>query len=399
VSRPENHNLVVHPATAPSAAPDRGRGVYVHVPFCRRRCPYCDFQIEVGKSQRGYLEALLREWQARGAGWHRLQSLSLGGGTPSSLPTHDLGQIAEALRERLLPGAEVSLEVNPEDVDGAFADGLKKAGFTRVSVGLQSFADDVLDYLGRAHDGAGASAAIGSLLDTGIDVGVDLIVGVPGEADDRLQRDIERARTLGVAHLSAYLLTVEPGTPLVQLIAQRKRAAVDDDAQAAAYERVQGLCRAAGYQQYEVSSYALPGKSSRHNRLYWQRGDYLGLGPGAHGFVVGASGSAVHTHNAVRLAQWLTDPTAPAEVEELPPPHALREAVAFGLRDQLAGVDVEALAALHQTPPQPGIAAALDAAIDAGDVVVVGSRHHLTDRGLRFADRVARDVLEQPADS
>lgn len=374
------------------------RGVYVHVPFCRRRCPYCDFAIEVGKSTHGYVDAVLREWQARGPGWDHLQSLSLGGGTPSSLPTHDLGQIVGALKNALAAGAEVSLEVNPEDVDAGFAAGLKAAGFTRVSVGLQSFADDVLGYLGRAHDGASACAAIERLLDTGIDVGVDLIVGVPGEAPERLERDIVRARALGVAHLSAYLLTVEPGTPLVQLIAQQKRQAVDDEAQAVAYEAVQGLCSAAGYEQYEVSSYALSGKTSRHNRLYWQRGEYLGLGPGAHGFVVGTDGRAIRRHNKVRLEQWLNDPVSHEEVEELAPDHALREAIAFGLRDKLKGVDVDEFARLHQSPVTEGVRAALDRAVVVGDVVVDAGRFFLTDQGVRFADRVARDVLGAGSD-
>lgn len=369
------------------------RGVYVHVPFCRRRCPYCDFAIVVGQGTTGYVEAVLREWRQRGPGWSDLQTLSFGGGTPSSLPTHDLGQIVEALKPALAGGAEVSLEVNPEDVDRAYAAGLKDVGFTRVSVGLQSFDDDVLRYLGRAHDGPRACAAIEALLDTGIDVGIDLIVGVPGERDDRLQRDVGRARALGVAHLSAYLLTVEPGTPLVQLIAQKKRAAVDDEFQAAAYERVQQLCEAAGYAQYEVSSYARPGKASRHNRLYWQRGAFLGLGPSAVGLVIAADGSAVRRRNHPALERWQADVEGADDVEVLAPDHALREAIAFGLRDKDHGVDVDDFARLHVSPVTPALRAALDGAVAAGDVRAADGRFFLTDQGVRFADRVARAVL------
>lgn len=374
-------------------APTHNRGVYVHVPFCRRRCPYCDFAIVVGQGTTGYLDTLLREWRLRGPGWSGLQSLSLGGGTPSSLPTHDLGQIVGALKEALAEGAEVSLEVNPEDVDGAYAAGLKEAGFTRVSVGLQSFDDDVLGYLGRAHDARGACAAIEALLDTGIDVGVDLIVGVPGERAHRLQRDVERARTLGVAHLSAYLLTLEPGTPLVQLIAQKKRAAIDEELQAAAYETVQQLAEAAGYAQYEVSSYARPGKASRHNRLYWQRGEFLGLGPSAVGLVIDDAGRAVRRRNHPDLATWQADVEGADDVEVLAADHALREAIAFGLRDKDHGVDVEAFGRLHRTPVTAGLRAALDGAVAAGDVRADGGRYFLTDQGVRFADRVARAVL------
>lgn len=388
----------------------RACGVYVHVPFCRRHCPYCDFAIEVGKSQDGYVDAVLAEWEARRAsfvvgrgGPRTIASLSFGGGTPSSLPPRELHRLVAAVAGDLDKNAEVSLEVNPEDIDDDVATGLNDAGFTRVSVGLQSFDDGVLRYLGRAHDAAVGAAAIAALVATGVDVGVDLIVGVPGEGPDRLARDIDRVRALGVVHLSTYLLTVEPGTPLVRLIESKKREAVDDDAQATAYESIQELCRAAGFTQYEVSSYALPSSSSssssselkwsRHNRLYWQRGDYLGLGPGAHGFVVNGDGSVTRRHNRARLEQWLRDPHGGFDVEELDAAHALREGIAFGLRDKIHGVDVVELAALHQMPVTAGIAGALERAVAIGNVVVVAGRHHLTDLGLRFADRVARDVL------
>ncbi|MDP2340135.1 MAG: coproporphyrinogen-III oxidase family protein [Deltaproteobacteria bacterium] len=372
----------------------RPRGVYAHVPFCRRRCPYCDFAIEVGVDPTGFVDAIARELERRR---HEIewpvQTVSLGGGTPSSLPPAELARLLQVIGP-VDADAERSLEVNPEDIDEGTASGLREAGFTRVSVGLQSFDDSVLRYLGRAHDGAGGSGAIEALVRSGVDVGVDLIVGVPGEGPSRLERDIERAAGLGVGHVSAYLLTVEAGTPLVQLIASHKRAAVDDDAQAAAYERVQGLCAAAGFQQYEVSSYARPGKTSRHNRLYWQRGDYLGLGPGAHSFAVLDDGSVRRRHNRARFAAWKEDCDADVDVEVLEPAHALREALAFGLRDQAAGVDVEGLAALHCTPLTAGVAAALRLSIERGDVVVRGQRHHLGEQGVRFADRVARAILQ-----
>ena len=374
----------------------RSSGVYVHVPHCRRRCPYCDFAIEVGASTDGFVEAVARELEAR-AGWLTwpAQTLSLGGGTPSSLSTTELARLVDAVRARgLAEDAEVSLEVNPEDVDDAYAAGLRAAGFTRVSVGLQSFDDDVLRYLGRAHDGAGAAAAVRALVNVGVDVGVDLIVGVPGEGDVRLAEDVARAADLAVVHISTYLLTLEEGTPLVQLIARGKRAAIDDDVQADAYERVRDVCAARGFAQYEVSSHARGGRASRHNRLYWQRGDYLGLGPGAHSFRVNDDGAAIRRHTAARLTAWRPDPAqAEADLERLEPAHALREAVAFGLRDLWAGVDVAALAALHKTEVPASLRAVLEAAASRGDVRVDGEAAWLTAKGARFADRVAREVL------
>ena len=377
------------------------RGIYVHVPFCRRRCPYCDFAIEVGADPTGFVEAVGRELDRRHneVAWP-VHTVSLGGGTPSSLPPAQLARLLDLLRARgIVSGAEISLEVNPEDVDDDAAGGLVSAGFTRASVGLQSFDDGVLRYLGRAHDGAGGAAAVAALTRSGVDVGVDLIVGVPGEGADRLQQDIERAAALGVGHISAYLLTLEAGTPLVQLIAEHKRAAVDDEAQAVAYERVQGLCESAGFEQYEVSSYARPGKSSRHNRLYWQRGDYLGLGPGAHSFAVLTDGSVRRRHTRARFASWRDDCDADLDVEVLEPAHALREALAFGLRDKEAGVDVAALCALHRSPLTAELEAALQTSKRQGDVVVAaGGRLHLSAQGVRFADRVAAFADECIAD-
>ena len=377
----------------------RPAGVYVHVPFCRRRCPYCDFYFEIGKSTAGFVDGVACELEARAAEltWSA-STLSFGGGTPSHLGVADLAAIVDRVRAHgLVDGAEISLEVNPEDVDDAFAAGLKAAGFTRVSVGMQSFDDGVLTWLGRAHDGARATAAVQALVAVGLDVGVDFIVGVPGESATRLDLDLDRANALGVVHISTYLLTVEAGTPLVQLIKKGARAAVDEDVQATAYERVAAIAAARGFGQYEVSSHAKPGHTSRHNRLYWGRGDYLGLGPGAHSFRIDDNGRAQRRHTTARLADWLLDPAAAAHDDEtLEPEHAFREAVAFGLRDLDAGVDVERLAHLHQTVVPVDVARTLSTAIARGDVVGTTPVFGLTMQGARFADRVARDVLGGP---
>jgi len=374
--------------------------VYVHVPFCRRRCPYCDFYFEIGASTAGFVDAVARELDRRAAGltWPAA-TLSFGGGTPSQLPPTDLARLVQLVRARgLASDAEIALEVNPEDVDDALVGGLVDAGFTRVSVGLQSFDDAVLRWLGRAHDRNRGRAAVAALVDAGFDVGVDLIVGVPVEDATRLARDVDDAAALGVVHLSTYVLTVEAGTPLVQLIRRGAREDVDDDRQADAYETILACADAAGFAQYEVSSHARPGKTSRHNRLYWQRGDYLGLGPGAHSFRVDDDGRAIRRHTTARLTDWqpalMRGDDAAHDVEVLEPAHAFLEAVAFGLRDLGVGVDVTALAALHRTTATPQVQAALDGAVARGDAERGDDgRIRLTRQGARFADRVGRDVL------
>lgn len=376
-------------------------GVYIHVPYCRRRCSYCDFYFEVRPADAGYEGAVRAELAARAqAITGPAQSLSFGGGTPTALPIEVLGRLVAEVRRvvGLTPDAEISLEANPEDLAHADAAArLRDAGFTRVSVGLQSFDDAVLSFLGRAHDGASGARAVMSLVATGLDVGVDLIIGVPGEDDARLARDIERAAALGVVHVSTYMLTVEHGTPLERLVQIGKRAPVDDDAQASAYERAQALLAGAGYRQYEISSHARPGHESRHNRLYWAHAPYLGLGPGAHSMRLLPGGGVERRHTTARLDAWMADPVSAAhELDVLEPAHALREAVAFGLRDLEAGVDLPTLARLHQLGdggPAAAVRAVLEAARVRGDVRQRDDRYILTPTGARFADRVARDVL------
>lgn len=423
--------------TTPRPSPDDAGdacGVYVHVPFCRRRCSYCDFAFEVRPADRRFAAAVLAELSARQgelAGPPR--TLSFGGGTPSALPVEDLARIVEGVRRTVgladdhhPGGPEISLELNPEDVVAAGGRGstlpraLADAGFTRASLGVQSFDDDVLRWLGRAHDGAGARAAVEACVAAGLKTGLDLIVGVPGERPDRLVRDVDLAVSLGVGHVSTYLLTVEAGTPLVKLIESKRRAPVDDDAQAAAYEDVQRLLPARGLTQYEVSSYARPGEESRHNRLYWGGGMYLGVGPSAHSMRRLEDGSVIRRHTTARLDDWLPDPAGAAHEDEmLSPRHAFLEAVAFGLRDLLVGVDVGALAARHRLAPKssgntpahpitdrlsdpltdpltdPLIDAVVTALASLGDDVIRGpdGRFRLSARGARFADRAARAVL------
>ncbi|MCC7109362.1 MAG: radical SAM family heme chaperone HemW [Deltaproteobacteria bacterium] len=393
------------PATrgAEVGAPATGSGVYIHVPYCRRRCPYCDFRIAIRRVDEGFASGVVAELRARrGELPWPAATLSLGGGTPSALPPARMVEILEAVRaEGLSEGAEVSLEANPEDVTAEVAQAWRAAGVTRVSLGVQSFDDEVLAWLGRAHRGARAREAVAAVRDAGIaQVGVDLIAGVPGEEPERIRRDVATADELGVGHVSAYLLTVEEGTPLVRLIARGARARVDDDAQADAYEHLQERLSAHGWRQYEVSNWARPGCESRHNRLYWAHQPYLGLGPGAHSMRELEDGSVRRRNNIASLDAWLVDPaTAEHEDEVLLPPHALREAVAFGLRDLGRGVDVRALGARRHSDPQP-VLAALAPALARGELLAddEGRVLRLSARGARFADRIARDVLAAGGD-
>jgi putative oxygen-independent coproporphyrinogen III oxidase len=268
-------------------------GVYVHVPFCLSRCHYCDFVTYTGMEalRRPYAAALLKEAGVAAAGLGpeppQVTSVFVGGGTPTLLPPEDLGRLLARLRELLpfAPGAEVTVEANPETVEAAVAEGLAGAGVTRVSMGAQSFDDRVLAALGRAHDAARVAAAAATLRAAGVPaLNLDLIYGAPGEDAGSWAASLEAALVLEPEHLSAYALTIEPATKFGRLVAAGRMAEPGEDDLADRYGTACSVLAAAGYHHYEVSNWARPGRGSRHNLTYWRRGRYLGLGAGAHEF-------------------------------------------------------------------------------------------------------------------
>jgi oxygen-independent coproporphyrinogen III oxidase len=320
-------------------------GVYVHVPFCRMLCTYCDFVKYRGLEAwyTRYMGALLREaetWRGKLAD-RRGISLFFGGGTPSVLGPSALGTLRERMVEifGLDQHAEYCLEANPEDVDSAFAGGVADAGFTRVSVGLQTFDDALLRRLGRLHSGEQAEMAVRRLLAAGLpSVSGDLIYGLPGQSAASWQATLDRALALRVPHLSCYGLTVEPATPLGRQVARRRITVPDDDAAADMYETTCGRLAAAGYRHYEVSNWSLPGHESRHNGLYWQGNDYIGLGAGAVGYL-----ERKRWWNRRQVAAYCTameggDP-ASTEVEVLTPAQRAEELLLLALRTE-AGLDL-----------------------------------------------------------
>jgi oxygen-independent coproporphyrinogen-3 oxidase len=386
-------------------------GLYIHVPWCRRRCPYCDFYFEVGRPRQGFVDALLQEWAARKLempwGKSRLpaKSLYFGGGTPSLLGPKEIAGLVDAFKNEgvLAPGAEITIEANPEDLAGELWLGAgEELPCTRISLGIQSFSDSTLRWLGRKHSAEQARAVVERLaVMPGLKLSVDLIVGVPKEDRDAIALDIAWLARLGVGHVSAYLLTVEEGTPLQKLIARGARQSPCDDAQAEAYVWLQSTLTAAGFKQYEVSSYAVPGQEAVHNRLYWSKGDYLGLGPGAHSMRLMPDGSVERRNNLGNLQLWFQNPAAaPNTKETLTAKEAFLEALAFGVRDMQAGVDPAALARRHGIALPTDLNAAIislenkgflwGAKTDSGQPV--GSIY-LTSSGALFADAVSREFL------
>jgi oxygen-independent coproporphyrinogen-3 oxidase len=288
--------IVSHEVPDLVLTPGGSFGLYIHVPFCATRCGYCDFNTYTpgelgGANPDGWLVAVRQELELAAAlmpDAPTVDTVFVGGGTPSLLGASGLTGVLDAVRHSfvLSPDAEVTTESNPESTSPEFFAGIRAAGYTRVSLGMQSAAAHVLRLLDRTHSPGRAVAAAGEALAAGFQhVNLDLIYGTPGESDDDLRRSVDAVLEAGVDHLSAYALVVEDGTALARRVRRGEMAAVDDDVLAGRYELLDGMVRDAGFDWYEVSNWSRPGGECRHNLGYWGGGQWWGAGPGAHGFI------------------------------------------------------------------------------------------------------------------
>lgn len=321
-------------AAAPAAPADRPRGAYLHVPFCPHVCPYCDFH----KMRRNenlvarYLDRLDEEIAAAGARWPGpLDTIYLGGGTPSHLSDAELARVAAALDRAFgMPARlETTLEADPRTFDAARLARFRALGFTRLSIGLQSTQDAVLRFLGRQHDAREGLAAVGAALEAGFEVSADLITAVPGQ--DAVQ-DLEALAATGVPHASVYTLTVEPYTPFAL-----RRVHVDEDRAAEDYARAAAVLGAHGYRRYEVSNHARPGFEAVHNQLYWHGDAFLGFGPSAAAYLPSDDGLGQRVTQPP-IKAWLRGD--PPERERLDPREYVLERLMTGLRTA-RGVDLD----------------------------------------------------------
>lgn len=377
-----------------AATPGRPFGVYVHVPFCATRCGYCDFNTYTagelgGANPDGWLAALRMELQLAAAHLGTapaVDTVFVGGGTPSLLVAGGLGSVLEAIRDNftLAPGAEVTTESNPESTSPRFFAQLRSAGYTRISLGMQSTAAHVLATLDRVHSPGRALDAAREARAEGFDhVNLDLIYGTPGETDDDLLASAEAAVEAGVDHVSAYALIVEDGTALARKVRRGELPAPDDDVLARRYELLDHRLADAGFDWYEVSNWARPGGECRHNIGYWSGGEWWGAGPGAHGYVNSTRWWNVKHPNAyssvlgaggLPVADFEQLDAATAHVEDV----MLRVRLRTGLP----------LAVLSADEREQAVQAA-----DDGLLYAVGERLVLTDRGRLLADAVVRDLL------
>ncbi|HEX6741716.1 MAG TPA: radical SAM family heme chaperone HemW [Sphingomicrobium sp.] len=353
--------------------------LYVHWPFCVSKCPYCDFNSHVRSSidQASWRDALLADLghEARLLPGRSLTSIFFGGGTPSLMEPRTVEAIIGAALDHWTPAPdlEITLEANPNSVEAARFRDLGAAGVNRLSLGLQSFDDAALAFLGRAHSAREGFAALETAQRNFRRVSFDLIYALPGDTADGWSATLAQALSLGTSHLSLYQLTIEPGTRFATMVAKHELEPLDPDSAAALYELTDAMTSAAGMPAYEISNYARARQQSRHNLTYWRYGDYAGIGPGAHGRRLG-----LRTVRRRKPENFLSavarNGHGLAEEAALSPVEAADEALVMGLR-LAEGIDAETIAGRF----------GLSSIVDWRRVVRLAQSGHLTRDGGRIA--------------
>lgn len=351
--------------------------VYVHVPFCLSKCRYCDFASEPLKEAGGlaaarrYVDALAIEMDLRAASAEfagaSVPTVYLGGGTPTVLPAEWLGEIMARLRMRfqVAPAAEITVEANPGTVSGGDIAALVTAGVNRISLGVQSFSDEVLRTLGRVHTAAEAGAAVEAARGAGCEnLNLDLMYGVPRQSLEGWRETLRHAVELAPEHIATYALSVEPGTPLAGDIEGGRLPAPEDDLCADMYGAAGELVRGAGYEHYEISNFARAGRESRHNGRYWANGEYLGLGASAHSYRGGVRWNNVE--DLELYVEWLERGRLPvAWAEGLSARERVGETLMLGLR-RAEGVSEEEVAALCGVGPREAFSEEIEELCEEG---------------------------------
>ncbi len=364
-------------------------GVYVHIPFCVKKCGYCDFNAYSGykdATKKSYVDALCREIAARAEPQTRVPTVFFGGGTPTTLAAHELVRILETVKTAFSvdADAEVSVEANPGDASLPYLSALRAAGFSRLSFGVQTFDDRLLKSIDRIHSAAEAETAIALAREAGFDnVSIDLMFGLPRQALADWDRSLDRAFALDVPHLSLYGLIVEEGTAFFARRERGKLPLPTEKSEAAMFARALERAQAAGYERYEISNYARPGFACRHNQVYWRNEEYVGFGAGAASYWGGAR--LMNERLPARYADTVkTSGSAIVSEERLSERETMGETIMLGLR-LAEGVDLAAFARRFHARAENVFAEEIARLRETGLVEVVNERLRLTPRGLFLA--------------
>lgn len=371
-------------------------GIYIHIPFCRVACHYCNFHFSTSlKGKNDFLEALLKEMhlQQDYLQSETVETIYFGGGTPSLLQTEELNRVLENIYAlfKVDSAPEITLEANPDDITAEKATAWKQAGVNRLSIGVQSFFDEDLRWMNRAHAAGQAEQGIRLVQDSGIyNITIDLIYGTPTLTDEHWEHNLNKAIDLGIPHLSCYALTVEQGTALEVMIRKNKVQAADQEVQARQFIQLMQYMQDAGYEHYEISNFCKPGWRSRHNSAYWNGKKYLGLGPSAHSFngesrQWNIAGNALYAH-ALRTGQ------VPFEQEVLTDRQRMNEYIMTALRT-MEGIDLTYVKNLYGEQEVQRLLRESRKYIDQHKILRHDNRLQLTMEGKLFADGIAAELF------
>lgn len=373
-------------------------GLYIHIPFCKQACHYCDFHFSTTLKNRDELLMALRVELALRRTYlesKTLDTIYLGGGTPSLLEGIELRELLSELRDNyeVARSAEITLEANPDDLDPEKLQVLKDVGINRLSIGVQSFSEADLKFMNRAHNVGQAIQCIQDAQKIGINnISIDLIYGMQTLSDEQWNKNLDIAFSAGVQHLSCYSLTVEPRTALAKMIKAKKVPDIDDDKSVRQFEILMDRAADAGFEHYEISNFAKPGHYSKHNTSYWQGEPYLGIGPSAHSYDrKSRQWNISNNHEYIRK---LMVGTIPAEREVLSPENLYNEYILTKLRTKW-GVDSEKIKSDFGSEQSMTFLAIADFQIQDGLMEKQGNIFRLTRKGKFYADRIAADFFTE----
>jgi oxygen-independent coproporphyrinogen III oxidase len=371
-------------------------GIYLHIPFCKQACNYCNFHFSTSlKLKEDMIAALVREIALQKNYLEQtIETVYFGGGTPSLLSSEELMQIWNAL-EKHFPKQdlkEITLEANPDNLTPQYVKALKNTPVNRLSIGIQSFQDKDLHYMNRAHNAREADYAVKLVQDSGWEnISIDLIYGTPTMTDKEWLTNIQTAIALGVPHISSYALTVEPQTALAHAVAKGKSREPDNSQTAAQFEQLMRSLQEAGYDHYEISNFALPGKYAVHNTNYWRGKHYLGLGPSAHSFNTISRQWNV-ANNPLYIKSILAEGKVPFEREELSFEDRFNEYLMTSLRT-MWGADLKYMTQTFGEDVVSDLKKRSEEYLDKGWMLIEEQHMRLTTSGKLFADRIAGELF------
>jgi oxygen-independent coproporphyrinogen-3 oxidase len=367
-------------------------GIYLHIPFCKQACHYCDFHFSTSlKYKDEMLHALLKEifLQKNYLQGETIETIYFGGGTPSVLEPAEINQLIDAITRNhtVAAGAEITMEANPDDLGNQKLAGLRATPVNRFSIGIQSFFDEDLLWMNRVHRAAEAEASVKRAQDAGFEnITVDLIYGYPLLSDTKWKHNLHKVFELQVPHISAYSMTVEPQTALAAFISKKKQPPMSEQQSAGQFILMTDAMQTNGFEQYEISNFCRPKHYSRHNSNYWKGVKYLGLGPSAHSFN-GDTRQWNIANNAKYIASVLGETTVPAEVEILTETNRLNEYIMTSLRT-IWGLNLDKLNTIAKGSA-PELLKAACTYLEEGSILQSDNKLTLTSQGKLYADKIA----------